>query len=65
MTGPTSVPRGEHAPRPAPAWAVTWLGEHLADTDQPEPEPPRLNRAQRRALARAARRRTTTRRQTS
>lgn len=56
MTGPSSMPRGEHAPRPAARTSVVWNGERLAD-DSSEPAP-RLNRAQRRALARSARRRT-------
>lgn len=64
MTGPSSTPRGEHTPRPG----ITW-GQHLIRTetviDDPDdtimpgmndPQPPRLNRATRRAAARAARR---------
>lgn len=60
MTGPSSVPRGERTPRAAGRLAVAWCGEHL-DTTAPggnEPAPARLNRRERRALARAARRRT-------
>lgn len=62
MTGPSS-PRGEHTPAPG----ITWE-QHLVRTeivvDAPEdtampgmndPQPPRLNRATRRALARAKR----------
>lgn len=56
MTGPSSTPRGEHAPRPGRTWEtrLTWTGEQLADDDAPDPAPP--NRATRRALKRAARR---------
>lgn len=56
MTGPSSAPRGEHAPRPGVTWTSTveWLGEQLVDDDTPEPAAP--NRATRRALARASRR---------
>ncbi|WP_185993041.1 hypothetical protein [Streptomyces sp. 130] len=55
MTGPSSTPRGEHAPRPGVTWTTTvgWFGEQLADDDAP---PPRPNRATRRAAARARRR---------
>lgn len=51
MTGPSSSPRGEHAPRPGITWATTLgtTGEQLVDDDAPAP---RLNRATRRALAR-------------
>ena len=55
MTGPSSTPRGEHAPRPGRTWEtrIEWTGEHLADDDAPDPRP---NRATRRAARRAARR---------
>ncbi|MEU0667162.1 hypothetical protein ABZ508_02705 [Streptomyces lavendulocolor] len=58
MTGPSSTPRGEHTPKPGIWWTTTvgWSGEQLADDDA---EPPRANRATRRAAARAARRRPT------
>ena len=56
MTGPSSTPRGER-PGTVP---VTWQTElarteQHVDDDTPQPAPP--NRATRRALARAARRR--------
>lgn len=64
MTDPSSSPRGEHTPRPG----VTWE-QHLVRTEQlvddpddtttpglNDPQPPRPNRATRRAAARAARR---------
>ncbi|MGN7136793.1 hypothetical protein [Streptomyces pseudogriseolus] len=57
MTGPSSTPRGEHTPRPGVTWitsTVEWSGEQLVDDDAPDPAPP--NRATRRALKRAARR---------
>ena len=56
MTGPSSTPRGEHAPRPGITWTTTvgWSGEQLVADDAPDPTPP--NRATRRALKRAARR---------
>ncbi|MCX4450648.1 hypothetical protein [Streptomyces sp. NBC_01789] len=53
MTGPSSSPRGEHAPRPGVTWVTTtvgWNGEQLADDDTPPP--PRPNRATRRAARR-------------
>ncbi|WP_338699157.1 hypothetical protein V2W30_22550 [Streptomyces sp. Q6] len=80
MTGPSSTPHGEHAPRPGTTWdtRVVWDEEHvIADDDLtalPSPEAawatsttrgeraadsapaPTPNRATRRALARAARR---------
>ncbi|MFP8944741.1 hypothetical protein ACLIYM_25360 [Streptomyces fenghuangensis] len=52
----SSVPRGEHAPRPGVAWEsrLGWSGvEHLVDGAVP----PRPNRATRRAAKKAARRR--------
>ncbi|MCU8589335.1 hypothetical protein [Streptomyces sp. A13(2022)] len=57
MTGPSSTPRGEHTPRPGVTWIAStnaWSGEQLVDDDAPDPAPP--NRATRRALARAQRR---------
>ncbi|MEU4256298.1 hypothetical protein AB0B42_00540 [Streptomyces fradiae] len=55
MTGPSSTPRGEHTPRPGHTWTTTvgWSGEQVVDDDTPDP--PRLNRATRRAAARARR----------
>lgn len=54
MTGPSSAPRGEHAPRPGITWSTVLgtSGEQLVDDDAPDPRP---NRATRRALARARR----------
>ena len=55
MTGPSSSPRGEHAPRPGVTWSTTTVGttgEQLVDDDATDPRP---NRATRRALARARR----------
>ncbi|MGA4941753.1 hypothetical protein [Streptomyces cinereoruber] len=52
MTGPSSNPRGERAPRPGVTWTTTtigWNGEHVIDEQAPDPRP---NRATRRALAR-------------
>jgi hypothetical protein len=60
VSGPSSTPRGEHAPRPGVTWVtstVGWSGEQLVDDDAPDPTPP--NRATRRALKRAARRKRT------
>lgn len=55
MTGPSSTPRGEHAPRPGVTWQTTIVRtETVIDHDAPDPAPP--NRATRRAIARAARR---------
>ncbi|MCX5522229.1 hypothetical protein OG342_05020 [Streptomyces bobili] len=64
MTGPSSSPRGEHAPRPGATWE-----QHLIRTEQViddpddtsvhglnDPLPPRPNRATRRAMQRATRR---------
>ncbi|MEU5596632.1 hypothetical protein [Streptomyces sp. NPDC020298] len=55
MTGLSSTPRGEHTPRPGAHWQTTVVRtEQLVDDDAPDPAPP--NRATRRALKRAARR---------
>jgi hypothetical protein len=55
VTGPSSAPRGEHAPAPGVTWHTELVRvEHLVDDDAPDPAPP--NRQTRRALARAARR---------
>jgi hypothetical protein len=55
MTGPSSAPRGERAPRPGVAWQTELVRtEQLVDDDTPDPNPP--NRATRRAAARATRR---------
>jgi len=53
VTGPSSAPRGEHPGRPGVTWEtrLEWTGEHLTDE---ETEPPRPNRATRRATARTA-----------
>lgn len=54
MTSPSSSPRGEHTPRPGATWEQHLaLTEQHIDDDAPDPTP---NRATRRALARAARR---------
>lgn len=54
MTGPSSSPRGERAPRPGTTWEQHLIRtETLIDNDAPDPRP---NRATRRAAARAARR---------
>lgn len=54
MTGPSSSPRPEHTPRPGTAWdTVLVRTEQLVDDDTPDPQP---NRATRRAMQRAARR---------
>lgn len=54
MTGPSLAPRGEHAPRPGVTWQTTIVRtEQHVDDNQPGPRP---NRATRRALKRAARR---------
>ncbi len=56
MTGPSSTPRGERAGKPGVTWQTELARiEHIVDDDTPDPAPP--NRATRRALARAARRR--------
>jgi hypothetical protein len=55
MTGPSSTPRGEHTPRPGIAWQTELARtETVIADDAPDPRP---NRATRRALARAARKR--------
>ena len=55
MTGPSSTPRGERAGRPGVTWETTLVRtEQHVDDETPDPAPP--NRATRRALARAARR---------
>lgn len=75
MSGPSSAPRGEHAPAPGVTWEteLVSLGEVVVDTDRGEspfgwsdldttvpgmnePALPRPNRATRRAMQRAARR---------
>ncbi|NUS83693.1 MAG: hypothetical protein HOY75_13340 [Streptomyces sp.] len=64
MTGPTSTPRGERAGQPGITWN-TQLARTETVIDDPDtttvpglndPQPPHQNRATRRALARAARR---------
>jgi hypothetical protein len=58
VSGPSSTPRGEHAPRPGATWETALVRvEQLVDDDAPDPAPP--NRATRRALKRAARRKRT------
>lgn len=53
MTGPSSSPRPEHTPRPGATWdTVLARTETVIDDDAPDPQP---NRATRRALARAKR----------
>ncbi|MER7151232.1 hypothetical protein [Streptomyces lydicus] len=56
MSAPASSPRGEKAGRPGARWEteLRWTGEQIVPDDQPEP---RVNRATRRAAARARRRR--------
>lgn len=56
MTGPSSAPRGERAGRPGTTWEtrLVWTGdEHVVPDD--DTEPPRPNRATRRAAARKRR----------
>ncbi|GHA95320.1 hypothetical protein GCM10010330_56840 [Streptomyces tendae] len=54
MTGPSSSPRPERAPRPGVTWQTELVRvEQLVDDDAPDPRP---NRKARRAMARAARR---------
>lgn len=54
MTGPSSSPGPEHAPKPGVTWnTVLVRTEQLVDDTAPDPTPP--NRATRRALQRAAR----------
>jgi len=53
MTGPSSTPRGERAPRPGVTWETALVRtEQLVDDTAPDPRP---NRQTRRALARARR----------
>ncbi|GKQ35159.1 hypothetical protein [Streptomyces sp. A012304] len=53
MTGPSSSPRGEHTPKPGVTWdTVLARTETVVDDTAPDPRP---NRATRRALKRAAR----------
>ncbi|MFB6934558.1 hypothetical protein [Streptomyces chartreusis] len=64
MTGPSSAPRGEHAPAPGVTWErVIARTEVVVDdpdnTSTPgmnQPAPPRPNRETRRAMQRSARR---------
>jgi len=65
MTRPSSTPHGERAGRPGITWEQHLIRtEQLVDDDVPdtttpgmnEPLPPRPNRATRRAMQRAARR---------
>jgi len=64
VTGPSSTPRGERAPRPGVTWETELVRTETVvdepdDTSGPDtnqPLPPRPNRETRRALARAARR---------
>ena len=51
MTGPSSNPNGERAPRPGVTWQTTLgsTGERVVADDEPEP---RANRATRRAARR-------------
>lgn len=54
MTGPSSTPRAEHTPRPGATWEQQLVRtEHGVDDQAPDPNPP--NRATRRAMQRAAR----------
>jgi hypothetical protein len=53
VTGPSSSPRGEHAGTPGVTWDTTLVRtETVIDLNAPNPTP---NRATRRALARARR----------
>ena len=55
MSGPSSSPRPERAPRPGVTWQTELVRvEQLVDDDAPDPRP---NRQTRRAMKRAARRR--------
>jgi hypothetical protein len=55
VTGPSSTPRGERAGRPGVTWETTLVrSEQLVDDETPDLAPP--NRATRRAMQRAARR---------
>lgn len=53
MTGPSSTPRGEHTPQPGATWntILTRTEQHVDDA-APDPRP---NRATRRAMQRATR----------
>lgn len=54
MSGPSSTPRGERAPRPGITWQTELVRtEHVVDDDAPDPTP---NRATRRAIQRDTRR---------
>jgi hypothetical protein len=53
MTGPSSSPRGERGGTVPVTWQTVVRAEQHVDDDAPDPTP---NRATRRALARAARR---------
>lgn len=54
MTGPSSSPRGEKPGKPGTGWDTELRRiETVVDDDAPDPTP---NRATRRAIARAARR---------
>jgi hypothetical protein len=54
VTGPSSNPRGERAGTPGSTWETELrTSERVIDDDAPDPKP---NRATRRAIARAARR---------
>ena len=54
MTSPSSSPRPEHAPRPGVTWQTAVVRvETVVDDTTPDPQP---NRAARRAMQRAARR---------
>jgi hypothetical protein len=53
VTGPSSTPRGEHAPAPGVTWEQQLVRvETVIDDTAPDPQP---NRAARRALKRANR----------
>jgi hypothetical protein len=63
VSAASSVPRGEHTPRPGARWETTvgWSGEeHIVEGETALPDndaaPPRPNRATRRAAARHNRR---------
>lgn len=61
MTGPSNSPRGEHTPRPGVTWDTQLVRtERVVDEtsgpDMNQPQPPRPNRATRRAMQRATRR---------
>jgi hypothetical protein len=56
VTGPSSTPRAEHTPHPGATWEQQLVRtEQHVDDDTPTPTP---NRATRRAIARATRRKT-------